>query len=105
MLSLSSFCSIKRQVLTPHRTDPTMIRSKSGLNWLVMVLCLLTVTPHCFADEGMFPVSELGALDLQSKGLKLSSDEVFNTDAIGLVWWTAFAKSTAARERLFRTRL
>ena len=81
MLSLSSFCSINRQVLTPLRTGQTMMRSKSGLNWLVMVLCLLTVTPHCFADEGMFPVSELGALDLQSKGLKLSSDEVFNTDA------------------------
>ena len=80
MLSLSSFCSIKRRVSTPRRTDH-IIRSKAGLNWLMVVLCLLSATTDCFADEGMFPVSELGALDLQSKGLKLSSDEVFNTDA------------------------
>ena len=53
-------------------------------NWLAMVaLCWLFVVPagRLIADEGMFPVSELGSLDLQSKGLKLASDEVFNTDA------------------------
>ena len=80
MLSLSSFCSINRRVSTPRRTDH-IIRSKAGLNWLMVVLCLLSATTDCFADEGMFPVSELGALDLQSKGLKVSSGEVFNTDA------------------------
>ena len=40
----------------------------------------LSLASQAVADEGMFTVSELGSLDLQSKGLKLSVDEVFNTD-------------------------
>ena len=45
------------------------------------VLCLLLFAPRTsISDEGMFPVSELGVLDLQSKGLKIPVDEIFNTD-------------------------
>ncbi|MFM7117372.1 MAG: S46 family peptidase, partial [Planctomycetota bacterium] len=37
------------------------------------------------ADEGMFPLSELQRLNLQSKGLLLRPDEVFNPQGIALV--------------------
>jgi hypothetical protein len=32
------------------------------------------------ADEGMFPISEVAKLDLQSKGLQLTAEQIFNTD-------------------------
>ena len=37
------------------------------------------------ADEGMFPISGIGGLDLAAKGLKLTTEEVFNADEICLV--------------------
>jgi len=37
------------------------------------------------ADEGMFPISELATLDLASRGLQLSPEEIFNPDAVSLV--------------------
>ena len=47
-----------------------------------------TLALHCgvtsqatFADEGMFPISEISKLDLKAKGLELTADELFNTDA------------------------
>ena len=58
-----------------------LTRCVQSLSWLVViVLCVLSSPRTATADEGMFPVSELSSLDLQSKGLKLSVDEVFNTD-------------------------
>lgn len=39
----------------------------------------------CLADEGMFPISELDRLKLSEKGMKLSSNEIFNPDQISLV--------------------
>ncbi len=32
------------------------------------------------ADEGMFPVSEIGRLDLRARGLELSAEDIFNAD-------------------------
>ena len=75
MHPLSSFCQKNYRSLDVIKT-----RSSCRLA-LVVLLCMLIFTPSVsVADEGMFPVSELGSLDLQSKGLKLSADEVFNTD-------------------------
>jgi len=76
MQTLSSF--------RPKNTQPLDLTDRVRTHWLaVVVLCLLSFTAvrSSVADEGMFPVSELGVLDLQSKGLKLATDEVFNTDA------------------------
>lgn len=36
-------------------------------------------------DEGMFPLSEIRNLDLQSAGLKISIDELYNPDGISIV--------------------
>lgn len=43
------------------------------------------VQPALQADEGMFPINQLGQLDLQSKGLRLSSRELFNPDGVSLI--------------------
>ena len=37
------------------------------------------------ADEGMFPMSELGKLDLKAKGIELTADELFNPKGLSLV--------------------
>ena len=93
MHSLSSFFqrnyqtvnrSTKTKTNRPRHVVAVVAARLWASNWLAMVaLCWLFVVPtgRLIADEGMFPVSELGSLDLQSKGLKLASDEVFNTDA------------------------
>ena len=93
MHSLSSF--FQRNYQTVNRSTKTKINRPRHVvavvaarlwasNWLsIVALCWFFVVPagRLIADEWMFPVSELGSLDLQSKGLKLASDEVFNTDA------------------------
>jgi hypothetical protein len=45
----------------------------------------LTATRFSIADEGMHPISEIGKLDLSSKGLKLTPAEVFSADQTSLV--------------------
>jgi len=37
------------------------------------------------ADEGMFPMSELGKLDLNAKGIELTAEELFNPKGLSLV--------------------
>ncbi len=50
---------------------------------LVFILSFLFLT--LFSDEGMWPISEIHKLDLQSKGLKISSKEIYNPDGISLI--------------------
>lgn len=40
---------------------------------------------HLQADEGMFPISEIGKLNLGSKGLKLTTDEIFHPNTTCLL--------------------
>ena len=62
---------------------------------------LLLVTTASFdaplrADEGMFPMSELGKLDLKAKGIELTADELFNPKGLSLV------DESLSRQRLHR---
>lgn len=59
------------------------MRWKLGV-WLVVGL-IWGWCAEVRADEGMFPLSELGRLNLQAKGLQLRPDEVFNPEGIALV--------------------
>ncbi|MCU0721104.1 MAG: S46 family peptidase, partial [Pirellula sp.] len=38
-----------------------------------------------FADEGMFPLSELSKLDLKSAGIELAPEKIFNPDGVAVV--------------------
>ncbi|MEM1068926.1 MAG: S46 family peptidase [Planctomycetota bacterium] len=49
---------------------------------LLVSACFFGSAP---ADEGMFPISEIGGLGLKDKGLKLTADEVFRPDQTCLV--------------------
>lgn len=51
----------------------------------VVILTGSWMVAHSQADEGMFPLSELQRLRLQSKGLQLSPNEIFNPEGIALV--------------------
>lgn len=63
-----------------------MKRPKSGLwklaTWLLVGGVGVT---QLEADEGMYPMSELGRIDLAAHGIRLTADELFNPDAVSLV--------------------
>ena len=49
----------------------------------LLIILLLTISGTLsFADEGMYPVSELNKLNLQAKGLKLTTEEIYNPDEL-----------------------
>jgi len=51
-------------------------------NLLISIAALLTST---FADGGMWPLSEIASLGLQSEGMELSADEIYNPGGLSLV--------------------
>lgn len=52
---------------------------------LIFFLALILFIPAIIADEGMWPMSEIHRLDLGSKGLEISPDEIFNPKGLSLV--------------------
>lgn len=52
--------------------------------WIVVILLALPVA-HLQSEEGMFPVSDIAALNLMEKGLKISPADIYNPDGICLV--------------------
>lgn len=50
----------------------------------LIILLSLAFIPSV-PDEGMFPLNDIRNLDLQSAGLKISIDEVYNPDGVSLV--------------------
>ncbi|MCE3015972.1 MAG: S46 family peptidase [Pirellula sp.] len=54
------------------------------LRWIPASLCI-AICSHAFSDEGMYPVSELPRLKLETKGLKIGSEELFNADKVSVV--------------------
>ena len=63
-----------------------MSRMKFSLVIVTSLLVIVTtiIQSRSFADEGMFPISEIAKLDLKSKGLKLTPAEVFSADSVSL---------------------
>lgn len=61
-------------------------RSPSATSAVFAIFVLLFVVPKTTsADEGMYPISELSRVDLQAKGLRLKTSDIFNPDDISLV--------------------
>ena len=52
---------------------------------LIMLLATSALSTRLIADEGMFPMSELGKLDLKAKGIELTAEELFNPKGLSLV--------------------
>ena len=51
----------------------------------VFIFSLTLLIPLNFADEGMWPISDIHKLDLRSKGLEISADEIFNPQGLSLI--------------------
>jgi hypothetical protein len=58
---------------------------KLSLIFLTILSLLLLAMIPSVPDEGMFPLSEISNLDLNSAGLKISADEVYNPNGVSLV--------------------
>ncbi|MBN2245370.1 MAG: S46 family peptidase, partial [Candidatus Aminicenantes bacterium] len=56
-------------------------------HWKIGILAasLIVVTFVLFADEGMWPISEIHKLDLKAKGLEISPQEIYNPDGLSLI--------------------
>lgn len=52
--------------------------------FLLAVLTIISSTA-ALADEGMYPMSELGTLDLKAAGLTITQTEIYNPDGLALV--------------------
>jgi hypothetical protein len=59
-----------------------MIR-RAAFSILITLSFLIAATMT--ADEGMYPLSEISRLDLQSKGLQIPVSEIYNPDGVSLV--------------------
>ncbi len=46
---------------------------------------LMTLSGLSFGEEGMYPISEIHRLDLQSKGLEISAKDIYNPNGISLI--------------------
>jgi Peptidase S46 len=52
----------------------------------ILILCFIEFTSNLgFCDEGMFPISELGRLNLSEKGMGLTPADLFNPGQVSLV--------------------
>ena len=58
---------------------------KLALIFLTLLSLLLSGMIPSVPDEGMFPLSEISNLDLNSAGLKISVDDVYNQNGVSLV--------------------
>ena len=55
-------------------------RLLSGKN-LIILLLIMSISSFALADEGMWTMDQIDKLDLQKKGLKISVEDVYNTDS------------------------
>jgi hypothetical protein len=51
----------------------------------ILITAAMLVAVTITADEGMYPLSEISRLDLQSKGLEIPVSEIYNPDGVSLV--------------------
>ncbi len=59
---------------------------KRGLIAFFLVTFFALLTQIYFADEGMWPISEIHKLNLNAKGLEISPDEIFSPSDLSLIY-------------------
>jgi hypothetical protein len=52
---------------------------------LLLTTQIISMAPNALGDEGMYPMSELGKLDLKAAGLEIESSLIYNPDGLSLV--------------------
>lgn len=58
---------------------------KKYFSSVFVLLLFLLISPSAFADEGMWPMSELHKLHLNEKGLEIPLNTVYNPDGVSLI--------------------
>jgi len=53
---------------------------------LIFIFSTMFLFQNITADEGMFPISEIDKLNLQSKGLEISPKEIYDPDGLSLIY-------------------
>ncbi len=51
----------------------------------LLIIQIIGMAPIVLGDEGMYPMSELGKLDLRAAGLEIDSSLIYNPDGLSLV--------------------
>jgi hypothetical protein len=64
----------------------TTARRSASAAIVVLLPALVIALASPRPDEGMWPVSEIGKLNLRAKGLEIAPEEIFSPDRIGLVY-------------------
>lgn len=54
------------------------------INCFVFIFCIFLFVQSFYADEGMWPISEIHKLDLRSKGLEVDPKEIYNPGGLSL---------------------
>jgi hypothetical protein len=57
-----------------------------GVVAFFLVVFFLVLTQLYFADEGMWPISEINKLSLKTKGLEISPEEIFSPSDVSLIY-------------------
>ncbi len=66
------------------KTRPT--RGIAGAAVLLLLPLLIPALAPSGSEEGMYPVSEIGKLDLRAKGLEMAPEDIFSPDRVGLIY-------------------
>jgi Peptidase S46 len=74
---------LKGIFMLKNRISDTIIRLTTLLTLLTWVI--FTANAFTSPDEGMYPLSEIKKLDLKSKGLKVTAQDIYNPDGVSLV--------------------
>ncbi|MCK4644992.1 MAG: S46 family peptidase [Candidatus Aminicenantes bacterium] len=59
---------------------------KQYLFSLVFVFCIAFLFQSFYAEEGMWPISEINKLNLRAKGLELDPKEIYDPDGLSLIY-------------------
>ncbi|MBM4167173.1 MAG: S46 family peptidase [Ignavibacteria bacterium] len=52
---------------------------------IFIIAFILALPKFSYADEGMYPLSEIRQLNLKSKGLKISPEDIYNPNGVGII--------------------
>ena len=59
---------------------------KNKIGFCLLIVLLAFPSHSLFSEEGMWPISEIHKLDLQSKGLEIDLKEIYNPDGLSLIY-------------------
>jgi hypothetical protein len=59
---------------------------KNKIGFCLLIILVVFLTHNLLSEEGMWPISEIQKLDLQSKGLEIDLKEIYNPEGLSLIY-------------------